>query len=110
MRTAVVQAVYALEGAPLPPGGKFLDLCVDLSDVAQHDCPAISYFRIAVRERAYVRRVEAARGDEIPPGAVIARLSTDATEPLEEVPIRPARLTIAGILYQPEWWTGGAPS
>jgi len=108
MRTAVVQAVHALEGAPLPAGGKLVDVCVDLSDVVQHDCPAISYFRIAVRERAYVRTLSVKRGDEVATGAAIATLSTEAAEPLEGVPVRSARLTIAGILYQPEWW-GGSP-
>ena len=104
MRSAVVQAVYASEGAPLGPGGKFLDVCVDLSSVAQHDCPAISYFRIAVRDRVYVRRLSVSRGDEVAAGATIAQLSTEPDEPLEGGPSRPARVTIAGILYQPEWW------
>jgi hypothetical protein len=106
MRSAVIQAVYATEGSPLGPGGKLVDLCVDLSSVAQHDCPAISYFRIAVRDRAYVRILSVARGDEIAIGAPIAQLSTEPGEPLEGVPARAARVAIAGILYQPEWWNG----
>ena len=57
MTTAVIKAVHVEEGAPLPAGGKFLDVSVDLTSYAEHDCPAISYFRIAVRERAWVRRV-----------------------------------------------------
>ena len=109
MRTAVVQAVHALEDAQLPAGGKLVDVCVDLSDVVQHDCPAISYFRIAVRERGYVRRIFVSRGDEIAAGAAIATLSTEALEPIEDVALRSARLTIAGILYQPEWW-GNTPT
>lgn len=109
MESAVVQAVYVTEGSPLGPGGKFLDVCVDLSRVAQHDCPAISYFRIAVRDRAYVRALSVARGEEIAVGASIAQLSTDPAEPLHGVPVRPARVTIAGILYQPEWWNDPLP-
>ena len=104
MRNAVIQAVYATAGEPLAQGGKFLDICVDLTAVAQHDCPAISYFRIAVRDRAYVRELSLERGAEIAIGEPIARLSTEPHEPLDGVPSRPARLTIAGILYQPEWF------
>jgi pyruvate/2-oxoglutarate dehydrogenase complex dihydrolipoamide acyltransferase (E2) component len=104
MTTAVIKAVHVQEGAQLPTGGKFLDVSVDLTSYAEHDCPAISYFRIAVRERAWVRRVTIAAGDEIVPGTALAHLSTDPAEALDDVPSRAARVSVAGILYQPEWW------
>lgn len=88
----------------MPPGGKFLDVSVDLSSFAEHDCPAISYFRIAVRERAWVRRLTVAKGDDLKPGVRLAQLSTDPDETFEGEPERRARLSIAGILYQVEWW------
>ena len=104
MTTAVIKAVHAKEDAQLPAGGKLLDLSVDLTSYAEHDCPAISYFRIVVRERAWVRRLAVAEGDEIGPGAMLAQLSTDPAETLDGVPVRAARFGVAGILYQPEWW------
>jgi hypothetical protein len=104
MTTALVKAVHVQEGAPLPLGGKFLDVSVDLSSFAEHDCPAISYFRIAVRERAWVRRLSVAKGDEPEPGATLAHLTTDPDEALDGAPSRAARVSVAGILYQAEWW------
>ena len=103
MTTAVIKAVHVKEGTPLPAGGKFLDVSVDLTSYAEHDCPAISYFRIAVRERGWVRRVRIAAGDEIAPGSALAQLSTEPTEVLDDAPSRAARISVAGILYQPEW-------
>lgn len=104
MTTAVIKAVHAKEGEPLAAGGRFLDLSVDLSSYAEHDCPAISYFRIVVRERAWVRRITIATGDEIKPGTTLAHLSTDPSEDLDAAPGRSARMSVAGILFQPEWW------
>ncbi|MBV8424426.1 MAG: hypothetical protein JO349_04490 [Candidatus Eremiobacteraeota bacterium] len=104
MRSAVIQAIYVHEDALITRAGKFLDVSVDLSSVALHDCPAISFFRIALRDRAYVRSLLIARGDEVAVGTPMARLSTEPDEPLDGVPNRPARVTIAGILYQPDWW------
>ena len=108
MHRAIVQAVYVHEGTALSNGGKLVDVCVDLSDFAQHDCPAISYFRLAIRERAYVRNVSVAPGDEVPVGAALAVLSTEPAEAIDGAPVRSARVTIAGILYQPEWWSAPA--
>jgi hypothetical protein len=104
MTTAVIKAVHVKEGAPLTAGGKFLDLSVDLTSYAEHDCPAISYFRIAVRERAWVRRLTICAGDEIKPGTTLAHLTTDPAEDLDAAPARAARVSVAGILFQPEWW------
>ncbi len=104
MTTAVIKAVHAKEGAPLSAGGRFLDLSVDLNSYVEHDCPAISYFRMAVRERAWVRRLTVCAGDEIKPGTTLAHLSTDPDEDVDAAPTRAARVSIAGILFQPEWW------
>ena len=104
MSRAVIKAVHVQEGAPLPSGGKFLDVSVDLTSYAEHDCPAISYFRIVVRERAWVRRLTVAPGDEIAPGTPLAHLSTDPAEALDGAPSRAARVSVAGILFQPGWW------
>jgi hypothetical protein len=103
MTDAVVKAIHARETEPIPRGGKFLDVSVDLSGYAEHDCPAISYFRIAVRDQAWVRKLCIAAGDAIEAGAPIAYLSTEPNEPLDCEPERPARVSVAGILFQGEW-------
>jgi len=96
MTTAVIRAVYVREGERVTPGAKLLDLSVDLSASAPHDCPAISYYRIASRDRGWVRSVAVAPGDERAVGDELLALAGDSSE-------RPARTTIAGILYQPDW-------
>jgi hypothetical protein len=103
MTTAIVEAVHAREGDKLDVGVKLIDLTVDLSAAAPHDCPPISHYRLIVRERAWLRRVEASRGDERSLGAPLALLSTDPDEPLDAPIGREARLAIATILYQPAW-------
>lgn len=109
MTTAVVEAIYATEGTALTPGAKLLDVSVDLSKSIPHDCPPISHFRLALRERVWLRRLAIAKGDEIEVGAVLGLFSTDADEPLDGEPARALRVTVAGIVFRPDWWSDAAP-
>ena len=104
MSLAVVEAVHASPGVALAPGAKLFDISVDLSAAAAHDCPPVSMYRIVLRDRAWLRSVAVACGDEVPVGTVLAQLSTDPDEPLDGATGRAARLTIAGILSQTEKW------
>lgn len=104
MTHAVIKSIYTGEGARLEPGTKFIDLSVDLSRATARDCPPISYFRIVPRERVWVRRLTVAAGDEIAIGAPIGQFSADPDGPLDTEPARALRVTIAGIVYQAEWW------
>lgn len=103
MTTAVVDAIHAREGEDLAPGAKLLDLLVDLSDRADHDCPPVSLFRLVMRDKARLRRLEVEPGDEVDVGAALALFSTDPDEVLDGAPTRSARVTIAGILRQSVW-------
>ncbi len=109
MRSARVEAVHAAPGSALAPGAKLLDLRVDLSLAVTHDCPPVTYHRIALRERAWLRRLEVAAGDEVANGAVVAVFSTEPDEPLDVTPGRAVRVSVAGILHEPDWW-GDEPS
>jgi len=102
MTCAVIEKIHASPGSALPAGAKLLDVAVDLSAVAAHDCPPISLYRIVLRERAWLRRVDVARTDEVPAGTLLALLSTEETEPLDRPPTREVRVTIAGILADAE--------
>lgn len=105
MRSAVVEALYAGEGSLLQPGAKLLDLKVDLSAAVSHDCPPVTYHRIALRDRAWVRRVLVGIGEEIPVGAPLLILSTEPEESLDAVAERAARTSVAGIMHQTDWWS-----
>jgi hypothetical protein len=103
MSTAVINQIYAAEGAALSVGGKLLDLTIDLSAAAPHDCPPVSHFRLVMRDRAWLRRLHIAPGDEPAVGASLALFSTVPDEPLDGAPARQVRLAIAGIIPETIW-------
>lgn len=100
MTTAVIDAIHAQVGTALPVGGMLLDLTIDLSSAAPHDCPPVGHYRLIVRDRAWLRRLDVASGDEPEVGASIALFSTEPDEPLDGPPKRPVRVAIAGIIGQ----------
>ena len=106
MTTAIVEAVHAREGDELPMGAKLIDLSVDLSLAAPHDCPPISHYRIVLRERAWVRRLCVRCGDEPQVDTPLVLLTTERDEPVDAPPARRARVAIAAILHQPNWSAG----
>jgi hypothetical protein len=104
MTTAVIKTLYGAPGTLLLPGSKLLDLSVDLSALIPQDCPPIALYRIALRERVWLRELAVTAGDEIPVAAPLARFSTDPDESLDAFPERALRVTIAGIVDASEWW------
>jgi hypothetical protein len=109
MTTALVDTIHAAEGNSLTVGAKLLDLVVDLSAAAPHDCPPIMCYRIVLRDRAWLRRLEVAPGDNLEVGATIALFSTAPEEPLDGEPARALRISVAGIMGQSNWWSAGRP-
>jgi hypothetical protein len=107
MTSAVIRTIYVEVGAVLPLGAKLLDLCVDLSAVLPHDCLPVSMYRIALRDRVWLRKLGVAPGDDIPIGAVVALFSTEPDESLSADPARAVRVTIAGIVDPSSWWSEG---
>ena len=104
MTSAVVDSIHAAAGSALTPGAALMDVSVDLSAVAAHDCPPISLYRIVLRDRVWLRRIAVARGDDVEVGALLACFSTEPDESLDGEPSRSVRVTIAGILAQAEGW------
>jgi hypothetical protein len=103
MTAAVIDRVYAVVGAPMTIGARFLDLTVDLSAVALHDCPPISHYRLVIRDRAWLRRLDVGPGESALVGASLALLSTEPEEPLDGAPARAARVGVAGVIPQMAW-------
>ncbi len=103
MSFAKIEKVFVIEGQFLTPGVKLFDLRIDLSAVAAHDCPPVSFFRLAFRDRARLRRLSVADGDIRETGSELALFSTEEEEPIRGIPVRPARFTTAGIIYASDW-------
>jgi len=104
MTTAVVKTIYPRINTALPLGAKLMDLSIDLSAVLPHDCPPISMYRIAMRDRVWLRNLAVGVGDDIAVGMTLAQFSTDPDESLDGDPARAVRVTIAGIIDPGSWW------
>lgn len=103
MTTATIDRILVELGGAVPLGGKLLDLTVDLSAAAPHDCPPISHYRLVARDRAWLRRLEVAAGAEPEVGACLALFSTEPDEPLTGTVERSMRIAVAGIIPQASW-------
>jgi hypothetical protein len=108
MTTALIERVYCVEGDELLLGAKLLDVSVDLSGAFAQNCPPISYYRMVLRDRLWLRKLLIAPGVHYAAGAQVAILSTEKDEPLEGPPARAARCMTAGIVYQDGMWSGRA--
>jgi len=97
MTEAVVTAVLAGAG-PLKPGAALFDLRVDLSEVGLQDCPPVSFYRIALREAAWLRRVLVDTNGSPAVGTVLAVFSSGPDDDLDQPPTRAVRHMVAGIL------------
>jgi hypothetical protein len=106
MSGATIECLYETPGTLLKPGSKLLDLSVDLGSAFSQECPPVSFYRIVLREPAWLRVMDLAPGKFCPLGDVIATLSSDPDEPLDAAPARPLRTTIAGVLHHHGMWTG----
>jgi hypothetical protein len=99
MKVARIERIYAAPGSCLEPGAKLMDLRIDLSGSVAHDCPPVSFFRLVMRERAWLTRLASSSGEEVAVDAPLAWFSTDPNEEQPEgEPERPARIAHTGIL------------
>jgi hypothetical protein len=105
MNAAVVECIYAQEGSALKAGDKLFDLSVDLSSGFSQYCPPISYFRVVLREKAWLRKLFVIPGDSCDVGQLVAVLSAEQSTPEEETSVRPLRVTTAGIAHHSGMWS-----
>ena len=106
MTGATVECVYTAAGESLKLGSKLMDISVDLSSAFAQECPPISFYRIVLREPAFLRRFEAVPGQFITLDDQVALFSSTPDEPLDAAPARSLRFTIAGIIHHEAMWSG----
>jgi hypothetical protein len=87
-------------------GTKLLDLSIDLSSAFAQECPPISFFRIVLREPAWLRTLTVEKGQFCKLEEVMAVFSTDPDEDIGQPAARGVRTTIAGIMHHEDMWTG----
>jgi hypothetical protein len=106
MSGATIECVYAKPGDAVRMGTKLLDLSIDLSSAFAQECPPISFFRIVLREPAWLRTLTVEKGQFCKLEEVIAVFSTDPDEDIGQPAARGVRTTIAGIMHHEDMWTG----
>jgi len=107
MSVAVVECLYTAAGSSLTVGDRLFDLSVDLSSGFSQYCPPISYFRVVVREKVWLRKTLVVPGDACEIGQLLAVFSQAQDDPDDGVPARPLRITTAGIARHPGMWSAG---
>lgn len=106
MTGATIECLHATPGTMLKAGTKLLDLSVDLGSAFAQECPPISFYRIVMREPAWLRSIDAAPGEFRALNEMVALFSTDPDEALTTVPARAIRTTTAGIIHHSGMRTG----
>ncbi|HJQ16711.1 MAG TPA: hypothetical protein VJ859_06890 [Allosphingosinicella sp.] len=101
--TVEISRVCAAPGVRLDVGDPLFDLQVDLTAGEWMDCPAVSTVRITMREPVWLRDILVRPGQTVEEHAPLARLSVDPDE-IGGGPARPARINVATIVDQSDWW------
>jgi hypothetical protein len=106
MTGARIECFHAEPGSALKMGSKLIDVGVDLSSAFAQECPPVSFFRVVLREAAFLRRLDVARGQLCNLGEPIALFSTEPDEILAVEQAREIRFSVAGIIHHDGMWTG----
>jgi hypothetical protein len=106
MSGATIEYVHCGPAA-LKAGNKLLDISVDLGSAFAQECPPISFYRLVMRENAWLREINLTPGQYFALGDLIAVFSSDPEESLDQPVTRGVRVTIAGIMHNDGMWTGG---
>jgi hypothetical protein len=106
MTGATVECVHARPGDSLKMGSKLIDLSIDLSSAFAQECPPISFFRVVLREAAWLRKLSAEPGQFCHLDEALAVFSTEPDEDLGASASRVVRITVAGIVHHEGMWTG----
>ena len=101
--TARIDAVYPAIGQELGPGARLFDFTVGLDAASAHDCPPVTSYRMVLRERAWVLRIDVAKGETAAAGAALALLGSGPGEPVDGEAVRSVRTSLAAILSAPDW-------
>ena len=106
MTGATLECLYAKSGDSLRMGSKLFDLSIDLGSVFAQQCPPISFFRVVVREAAWLRKLDLVPGAFSELDEALAIFSTSPDEDIDQPAARAIRTAVAGIVHHDGMWTG----
>lgn len=107
MTTARIERIHAKPGDALALGHKLIDLRIDLSGGVKHDCPPITFFRLVMRERAWLQQLDVRLGEDVAVGSPFAWFTISAEELADcelERAVRIAHTSILAPIVQPAEW------
>lgn len=101
--TARIDDVHIAAGVLLAPGARLFDFTVGLDAAAAQDLRLlVTHYRMTLREKAWVGRVDAMAGQDAGVGDVLALLAADQGDPLDPEGARNARVSVAAIIRAPD--------
>jgi hypothetical protein len=106
MTGATFEFLHAQPGDAMKMGSKLLDFSVDLSSAFAQECPPISFYRVVLREKAWLRKLDLTPGQFCELDEVVAIFSSSPDEDLDQPIARAVRTTVAGIVHHDAMWTG----
>lgn len=101
MCRGTIHRVMTCAGDVLKPGTPLLEVRVDLGAAKAQDCPPVFHFRLIATERAHLRALLAAPGDQVEVGAPLAIATTSPDEPFAAPGVRALRSTSVAIQVDP---------
>ena len=99
---ALIRSLRVEPGHSVTRGAALLDISITLGGNQAHDCPPVTHFRLHAREEATLTQWHIKQGDTVAPGTVLASLQKHSEQGDSE-PVRPLRLTVAGIIPDDEF-------
>lgn len=97
--SGTVRVVHAGAGMPVAYGTPLADIAVDFGGGQAFDCPPITYYRIMMGEGGRLAEHVFEVGREIAADAVVGTLEAE-----EDDVARDARLVVAAVLLETDWW------
>ena len=101
-----IQKLYLQENEYIKRGSRLLDFKAQMTNDFAHDCPSINFYRIVSQESFWVRKILVAPREQVNPNHLVAILSADEYESLEDFGsiTKVLKITYAGIVHEVDWF------
>lgn len=101
--TGVVRTVHVGPGSVIVPGTALVEFTLDLSGGRTFDCPPEAHYCLTAAEPGVIATIAVVAGQAISADVVFGMLDV-AGSAVADVPARAARVTVASMLLERDWW------